>query len=43
MTLDLVNSLTFVEAAWEDLQLMSDWEVVEGGFSEIEGKLQHQR
>lgn len=39
MALDLVNSLTFMEAAWEDLQLVSDWEVAERGFSEIGGKL----
>ena len=39
MVVYLANSLTFVEVAWEELQLVSDFEVVEGVFSEIGGKL----
>lgn len=39
MAVYLVKSLTFVEVAWEELQLVSDFEVVEGVFSEIGGKL----
>lgn len=31
--LDLENSQTFVEVAWEELQLVSDLKVTEGGFS----------
>lgn len=39
MALYLESSLTFVEVAWKELRLVNDCEVVEGGFSEIRGKL----
>lgn len=33
------NSLTSVEVAWEELQLVSDLEVAEGALSAARGKL----
>lgn len=33
------NPLTFVEVAWEELQLVSDLEVAERAFSAVRGKL----